>query len=396
MSDNIIMNDRFSDNKADYLLSVTAVLQSSLAILQLFLMDALYMDAESANRIRVMATAIPIILSMVIVLKRKFTLTLIVYAIVVAILFFTTVIYPSRWIFMRNDVFKFTLPVIIPTGLCIASVNNFRVFIKCLQYVSLVGATIGLLYALFYLRGGFTIDSYSMAFSYSLMFPTFVMLSKKKIVWRIIGVILMIEMLAIGSRGALLISFAYFIFTMIWGKMSLSKMIVYAVALIIAYLLLFNVVIENLASLFDSIGINSRTLRLLLNDELISHDSGRDYLAEQTWALINNNPLFGNGVWADREVLGIYCHNVFLEILLDFGYIGAGVIFISFFVSQIRVFMKLPMNHKTMFIMMLSVLAPLVVSSSYLISYNVGMFLGFSYLQSHLNTQRFFQDYEYE
>lgn len=386
----------FRRNKADYILAITAMLQPVLTLLQLFLQDALHFDPEAANRVRVLSTAVPILISMIIVVRRNFKLTAFTYSIVLAILLYTTFMFPGRWAYMSSDVLKFTLPVVVPIGLCLASINNLPVLIRSMQYISVSAAIIGLMYAMLYLSGAFIIDSYSMTFSYALLFPTFVMISRKNIVWKGIALLLMIEMLAIGSRGALLVAIAYWCLTLVWGKLSFGRIVLYTIILLVGFYFRFDSLINILANLFDAIGINSRTLRLLISDELISHDSGRDAVAEMTWRLIAQNPLFGSGVWADRQYMDMYCHNVFLELLLDYGYIGAGIILLVFTVKQYGIFKNLTFNHKSIYLMMIAVLCPLIASSSYLTSFNVGMFLGFSYLIGHLNKQGLYQDYVFE
>lgn len=381
----------FSHNKEDYILAITAMLQPVLVLFQLFLMDALHMDADSANRIRVLTTAFPILISMFIVLKRNLNLTIKSYAVVILLLM-TGILIPGRWAFMESDVLKFTLPVVVPIGLCIASVKNFAVLIKSMQFISLSAAVIGLLYAAMYLSGAFIIESYSMPFSYALLFPTFVIMTRKGYFWKSVAMLLMLAMLAIGSRGALLISFAYWMFILIFGKMSTRKSVFYALIALLTYYLFFDLFIELLVSIFDSVGINSRTLKLLLSDDIVTSDS-RSYIYDVTWGLINAKPIFGHGVWADRVYLDMYCHNVFLELLLDYGYLGTGLILAIFTYCQMSIFRKIPSNHKTIYIMMIGVLCPLVASSSYLISFNVGMFLGFSYSLSQMYNRKVYQDF---
>lgn len=385
----------FTNNKADYLLSITAAMQPALSILQLFLMDVLHWEAEKANMIRVLSTAIPILISMTVVVKRKTMLTIVCYAVVLGLLA-TGFIIPGRWEYMSSDVLKFTIPVVVPIGLCIACIRNFVVLIKSMQYMSLLAAIIGIIYGIMYLLGVVIIDNYSMSFSYSLLFPTFVLISRRNILWKCVAVVLMLEMLAIGSRGALLLSIVYWIFMMVWKDISISKLILWLIALYAVYKLFLNTMVSFFAEIFDSLGINSRTLRLLLDNELISHDSGRSDMYALTWRLIDQAPLFGNGVWADRQYLGIYCHNFFLELLLDFGYIGAGLILIVLLIKQMNIFRRIPRNHKSIYIMMIGIVCPLFASSSYLISYNVGMFLGFSYLLSQLHNNNLYQEYIYE
>lgn len=391
------MNDiSFKNNKADYLLAITAMMQPVLLILQLFMIDALYIDEELASRLRVSVTAFPILFSLYIVAKRNLSLMAKTYILVLLVLTFTVMLYPGRWPYMSSDVLKFTLPVVIPVGLCLASVKNFHVLAKCMQYISIFAATIGLLYALMFLSGAFYIEGYSMSFSYSLLFPTFIMINKKGTVWKCIALILMMEMLAIGSRGPLLVCAAYWLFTLIWKTFSILKSLALAVALYIAYILLFEPFVNLLVLIFDSIGINSRTLQLLISDELISHDSGRDELYQMAWDLIDRSPLFGSGVWADRQYGGFYSHNIFLELIIDYGYIGAGILIFIFCTKQFGILRKIPTNHKTMYFMMLGILAPLLVSASYLTSTNLGMFLGFTYLVSKFYDNQLYQDFSFE
>ena len=382
-------------NKIDYLLSITAMLQPVLTLIQLFMLEAMHMEPETANQFRVMSTAVPIVISLVFVIIRKPSLVFVTYGVVILILMFTVFVFPDRWKYMSDDVMKFTLPVVIPAGLCIASVRNLAVLVRCMLLVSISAALIGFLYAGIYLSGSFAVEGYNMGFSYALLFPTFILISKKGILWKIIALFLMVEMLAIGSRGALLLSVLFWLFTMLWNRKISPRTLLFWATFIILALIFFNPLISFFSDFFDQIGISSRTLRLLTDDELLTHDSGRGDLTENTWKLINMRPLFGSGVWADRQYLGIYCHNVILEILLDFGYIGAILIFGAFLIKQIQIFNKIPANHKSMYIMMFGLILPLFVSSSYLISFNTGMFLGFTYLLSWLNKKKQYQNYQY-
>ena len=160
----------FKNNKVDYLLSITAMLQPVLALIQYFLIDAIRMDADAANRVRVVLTALPIILAMVFVVGRKPVLTVSTYGIVLFVLVFTVVLFPGRWKYMSDDVLKFTLPVVIPAGLCIASVKNLAVLVRSMLLVSISAAIIGFLYAGLYVNGLFLIEGYNMGFSYALLF----------------------------------------------------------------------------------------------------------------------------------------------------------------------------------------------------------------------------------
>ena len=384
----------YKSNKADYLLSITALLQPVLVLIQLFMMDVLMMDADVASRYRVLLTAVPILFSMLVVIKRNFALTSVTYFITILVVMATLTAFPDRWEYMRSDLVKFTLAVVIPTGLCLASVNNFAVLLNSMSYVAISAAAIGLFYALAFISGRFTIEGYSMPFSYALLFPTFYLLNKKKLGWTILAVFMMIEMMAIGSRGAFILSLGYLFFTRLWGKVSIIRIALYSVVLLIVVWVFMDPLINLLSDLFSSIGIRSRTLRLIQSDELISYDSGREQIAETAWMLIDQRPIFGSGLWADRQFMGTYCHNIFRELFVDFGYVGGILIIIVFSLVQIRIFKKLSKDNKSLYILMLSLLFPLLVSSSYLTSFNVGMFMGFSYLQSRMQKRKEYQKFQ--
>ena len=380
----------------DYILSISALIQPVLVLLQLFMIDALYVDYDLANKFRILAAAIPVLVSMVIVIQREFSLTVLTYSIVLTILFFTVILFPGRWAFMKDDVIKFTLTVVIPIGLSIASIKNFAVFMRCVVYVSIAAVAIGFVYAVLYLMGAFILETYSMTFSYALLFPTFVLLTKKKMVWKLLAVVMMLEMLAIGSRGAFLMSVLYMAFLFIMNNRShLSVIIIVSLFLAVIGLLFFDDILNLLVNIFKMLGINSRTLEMISEDELLTHDSGRGDIWANTWELIKQRPLFGSGVWADRQAFDIFCHNVILELLVDFGFVGTILVLGFLIVKQLNIYLRIPKNHKVLYIMFFAPCLSLMVSGSYLTSFNVGLYLGFSYLLSKLRDKRRYQKYRY-
>lgn len=386
----------FKNNKGDYILSIAAIIQPILALAQLFMIDALRIDPDATNRFRVMATALPVVFAMAIVINRKSILTATVYGIVFIVFLLTVMTFPDRWQYMKDDVLKFTIPVVIPIGLCISSIKNLAVLIRSMLYVAVFAAVISIFYLSMLFNGGFIIEGYSMTFSYALLFPAFVLLSKERWYWKAVGVVLMLEMLAIGSRGAFLVATAYLLYTIFGRKISFSKIVIYGSLLFALFFLFWNKIISLLVDLFNNLGIQSRTLALLIDNEIITHDSGREEIAKSAWELIDKAPIFGSGVWADRQYIDAYCHNIFLELLVDFGYVGFFFIIVAFLYYQIKIYKKIPTNHKTMYVMMFSLLIPLLVSSSYLTSFNAAMFLGFSYLLSSLKSRNLYQDFQYK
>ena len=114
----------------------------------------------------------------------------------------------------------------------------------------------------------------------------------------------------------------------------------------------------------------------------------------QSWQWIRSgrNPIVGR---ADRQAFDIFCHNVILELLVDFGFVGTILVLGCLIVKQLNIYLRIPKNHKVLYIMFFAPCLSLMVSGSYLTSFNVGLYLGFSYLLSKLRDKRRYQKYRY-
>ena len=382
----------FKQNKGDYLLALTALLQPFFALFQLFLVDALKFDENAANKIRMLVTAIPIVLSMLLVARRNMKSIAVVYIPVLFVLLLTSAMWIGRWEVMQNDVTKFLLPVVIPSGLCIACIKNLQTFVNSCFYVAIATAGLGVLYFYYYLSGSIDFDMYSMTFSYSLLLPVIILATRDNVVWKLVSVALLFIIFSIGSRGVLLIILFYYFFLYMWKKGKVTKMFIYGAVAIGLVMMLANQILSLLISLTDLLGINSRTLFLLMNGDFAS-DSGRAIIRNEMWKLIDNYPIFGMGVWADRQYVSAYPHNIFIELLVHFGYVGAFFLILWFVVSQYKTFRCLNRNHKLIYLMFfIGTEIGFLSSGSYLTDPNFGLMLGISYMLRRMNGSGMCQD----
>lgn len=209
--------------------------------------------------------------------------------------------------------------------------KDMELFISIFEKFSVV--TVALLATRFFM--GFIIRSSMpeyMTFSYNLLLPTtFVLLLciKEFKVYRAAVAILGIGLIFVaGCRGALLgavISPLIFIF--FFGK--LDKNIKYRITILLVTLLLivlffYDPILQAVSSKLTGIGLNSRTLEMLLNSS-ITDDSSRGRILQNTMSQVD---LLGHGLWGDRVILnGRYPHNIIAEILIDYGWIlGSGIL----------------------------------------------------------------------
>lgn len=201
-----------------------------------------------------------------------------------------------------------------------------------------------------------------------------------------------IFLLMSGARGplacVLLVGVLYFI--LFPYKRKKGKWIL-AISLIIIFLLFIYFlpsILNSLLDMFSRLGMSTRIISRL-NDGSLSTDNARLSLYKTSLAGIADNPFFGLGILNDRFFLwqrlafaensiGMYPHNIFLEILLQFG-IVAGCLMILF-LGKLLIKSLLFVKEKDQ-IWLVSFLCgiglfPLFFSGSYINYYLFYLFLG--------------------
>ena len=168
-----------------------------------------------------------------------------------------------------------------------------------------------------------------MGFANIMIFPTNILIyylfnSKSNNIKKIVTIILVLfnifVVFSFGSRGALIDIVAFMMFSFITNKeKTAGKYITIIVIGIIIMMgvVFFNDIIDTLINIFDELGINSRTLTILSTD--LNHDSGRSEIWESIIKEIEQNPFKVRGINAEYAIVGIYSHNMFLELMYDLG-----------------------------------------------------------------------------
>lgn len=182
-------------------------------------------------------------------------------------------------------------------------------------------------------------QQYNLEFGYEMLFPTAFMGSyaflKHKKLYYIFFAIGAYVILMGGSRGAIVWTIVMFplMFPFLWKNMNKNKrvylFIIFALLfIIIIYIFInFKMFIEALAALLSSIGLESRTIASFL-DGSISDGNGREEIYAVAIDMIKSGGPLGWGVYGDRFVIANkikwaiwgYSHNIFLELLVAFGY----------------------------------------------------------------------------
>ena len=160
----------------------------------------------------------------------------------------------------------------------------------------------------------------------------------KKKQWLIV-IMILVEALIFGSRGALLWLLACGMLIYFIGliklknlKQFMSKMIYLPLIAIIAVMAIIVIVPQLLQSRFA----DSSYILLRMSMGSLSESNARIELLQICFNELRNMGLNINGLYYDRTILpsGMYTHNIFIEVLLSFGWI-LGTLFLLFIFKKI-------------------------------------------------------------
>lgn len=357
----------------DICLSTSIVIQQLLAVVQLFLGDTLILSIESAASFRVMSTAFFVLLSFLWIVKRSRLQFIISYLIIGILFLWTLFLSPDSIKFIKDEGVKFTCLVCIPVFLATLSVRNIKTFHDIFYVLCILTAFVGILYGVLMFAGIILQEHYNMAFGYSLMLPVLYLIYKKTLFSLTLSVLTASSLLLNGSRGPFLIIVAYLMWLFI-HYMNLKRVIVLLVLMSFAVLMVSY--LEVILSFLSDHSIQSRVLKRILENEM-SDPSGRESIYEFGVRKIFESPVAGYGLFGDRFFYESYVHNIFLEMLIDFG-IPIGILVICFlsFVSLLK-FFSLKGREKDFFVLaVMGSVFPLFASGSYLISFSFFFYLG--------------------
>ena len=217
----------------------------------------------------------------------------------------------------------------LPAYLLIRRIRNYSYLYKYMVYFSYVVVSLSV-FTYFCTNTAFA-ESY-MTLAYNMLLQTVVLLLHKPRKYKLLHYALAALgcfVIAVGgARGALLgllIVAALMLFVSNYSAQKKVLLILLVVVLIIVSLSFYNEIVIAISGFLEHIGIKSRTFELLFSKTAeISFDSGRSLLMTKALQSIT---LVGRGLFADRAILnGSYAHNLFIELLVHYGYIIGGML----------------------------------------------------------------------
>lgn len=362
--------------KRDYFLSFVVLFQMVVVTLQLIIPLYGFASEESAATYRILVTFITYIPAVGIIVKRNITSLIIPFAFYFVLILFHYVIYPESSTFIESRQAITLTPIAILTAVIVYNIRNYSVFIRVLLWVSRISPLLALMYV--WGRQNLPIelsDTYSMSFGYSMLLPTGFLFVQKYWADRALSVLMFIMILLAGSRGPIIVLLLFVMADVLFLSNAKRKIKTTVSIVVIA---LFCIPLTYNYFDFES----SRTLTLFSSNEAISHDSDRDILYEKAQKAIMDSPLFGHGIGSDRKIVGSYCHNIFFEVTLHYGFFISGLLFLLLTYTVIYLYLHPnilePYGGRRLFVMIfLYGFIPKLVSGSYLIDFSFAFMLGY-------------------
>lgn len=184
-----------------------------------------------------------------------------------------------------------------------------------------------------------------------------------------------------GSRGPILCICSFVIMFLI-ANLKKHKLLTFSISTItVLFVIFWENILVFLIQIFRKYGLTSRTL-IKLYAGTITSLTGRDFIQSIVKDLITENPLMGVGIGVERitiynkiyvgrgmydKLSTSYPHNLFLEILVQFGVIIGGVLIIYILYNLFTAILKGNNDERNLVIIFIGIaLMQLMVSSTYL------------------------------
>lgn len=298
------------------------------------------------------------------------------------IFFFSfNLLFNENQIYLQKTITEFSLNC-LPPFLFVLSLSTFqylyRHFLNMSRAVSVL-----LILALASKTFNLQDNVYAMGLSYSLIFFYVFLLhdfvQEKRLSSLILQLPIIFVILSYGARGSFACIIAYvaiYLYRNLIFKTRI-KQTIGMIAALVFLVLSFNKIVKFLYNFMLSRGIYSRNIDSLVNGRFTSSDARID-IYNNLMEIFHQNPFALRGINAEYREVGIYAHNIFIELLYQFGFILGGLFILCILALIFRsVYSRSEYFQSSITIIFLSVWFPyLMLSSSLWISPYFWIFLG--------------------
>lgn len=194
----------------------------------------------------------------------------------------------------------------------------------------------------------------------------------------IIGLFLLVSF---GSRGPVACTLLFIVLYVVLykafrGKWFVVTFIGLLLIFALAYLEQFFILMQGILA---QAGLSTRIIDLAVNEEVVSHVSGRDGVAEILMRRLQDAPFLGYGIGGTWKFVGMYAHNIFLDVFISFGKVPGGLMLLAIFAVVFRGWRRCKtMEEKGFILVLICCFAKLFVSYTVFSDPSWMLMLGFS------------------
>lgn len=329
---------------------------------------------------------------------RKLNITLLLKVIAfdglfLGILYLNSVMFPvtSQYYEEYAKFFRQILIVFIPCGVLLANVYDFSHAFQLLRKYALYGSTVMMISLAFDYMHYWEYQYWGVQLSPFVLILFANYMSKRRGIDLIFLLIDIILILLGGRQSFIVVVFAGFILYVFDNRKKSVRMLAISAMAVIGGILLisgfYTYIFQVLNSLMNALGLHMEALERIADGKLFD-TSTRDIIYEYSILSILSNGTKVSGLLSDRYYLRnfgqytswiVYPHNIYLELLIDFGAVLGTAISILLTISVVRnMFIKGDEQRKQMGIVLCTLtMVRLFVSSSFVIEGNFYIMLGF-------------------
>ena len=284
--------------------------------------------------------------------------------------------------FFSNCLLASALFVFVGAG--VTDYNNLRGWLHVISRIGIIIALISDMISIF-ISGNKYYDDMAFAYAVSLFVGDLVYeflngKNKGDLVFLIIGVAILC---LAGTRGAIVAVCVLYVLQVFFNsRRNTGRIMVMIILLLLAALLIsgvFNAILGQIYDMLKSVGLpNIRIIDMFLEGSL-TESSGRDKITDELYEAIKEKPYSGYGIGADRSLnnKGSYAHNLFLELMVEFGIPVSLLISLAICLILFSGFFRKNEAFRAVFIMLFSVFfIKLMFSSSYIYCRELFLMLG--------------------
>lgn len=297
--------------------------------------------------------------------KKKDRIFILGYVLILLAVFgFSQFFFPENNEVFRDNFTSFILNIFRLTVL-LYLIEDYSRFNKWLSNYSIC-ISLFLLYQFFFKGLVFNNGIYSMALGYIILFPTIILVSsyirERKIIFLVGTIINVFIILLYASRGPLLCLALFICFSLL--RNSKPYIIIIAAFFIILLYMFFDQIVQSVLTLIPSVQL-SRTLMYFIQNRA-GDDSGRMGMYQRIISEIARRPFIIRGINSDYHILGVYTHNIIIELLYEFGLILGGIIVVDIIYKVIVTYFesKNDIYWQTCFVFMMIAVPELMVSNT--------------------------------